>query len=109
MLYCWSCGKATGYNGRPARSDECPHCRVDLRCCRGCRFYDASSSQECSETRAEVPSVKEGMNFCDYFVVTEKKPEAAPDRNIGGRQKTMSTYGRGSSDTRAAFDRLFQK
>jgi len=71
MHRCWNCGKVTGIMGRPARTDDCPYCRAELRCCRGCKFYDANLSGQCSEERAEPLPEKEKVNFCDFFVAVE--------------------------------------
>lgn len=66
-LICWNCGRATGFEGKIARSDSCPHCQSDLRCCRGCRFFDPTSRWQCREPiEAPIPN-KEKSNFCDWF------------------------------------------
>ena len=71
MIRCWSCGKVTGVIGRPARSDQCPHCKDDLRSCRQCQFYDPETARACREDRAEPPVEKERSNFCDFFTRDE--------------------------------------
>jgi len=66
-LICWNCGKSTDIEGRIMRSDACPHCLADLRCCRGCRFFDPTARWQCRETiDAPIPN-KDKSNFCDYF------------------------------------------
>lgn len=106
MHRCWNCSKVTGIAGRPGRSDDCPYCRAELRTCRGCRFYEPMRSGECSEPRAEPPTEKEKVNFCDYFVTAEI---AAPvvEAKPGGwtTNKSCPTQ----SDARAALDKLFSK
>lgn len=52
---------------RVGRRDECSQCSADLHCCKNCRFYDASSYNECRESSADVVREKERANFCDYF------------------------------------------
>lgn len=49
------------------RSEECPSCFANLRCCKMCEFYDTSSYNECREPVAERIVEKEKANFCDYF------------------------------------------
>ena len=49
------------------RNDDCPHCGVDLYCCKMCQFYDLSCYNECREPCADRIVDKEKANFCDYF------------------------------------------
>lgn len=102
MHRCWSCGKITGIVGRPARTDDCPYCRAELRCCRGCQFYDATRSGECTEPRAEPPAEKTKVNFCDYFVAADIP---APEVKNGWEKRE----GGGVTEARAALDKLFAK
>ncbi|MEZ5357825.1 MAG: hypothetical protein R3F48_03275 [Candidatus Zixiibacteriota bacterium] len=93
-LTCWNCGKDTGVEGKPFRNDHCPACLADLRCCRGCRFYDPASSHQCRERIDESIKIKDKANFCDYF----------QPRIIGAKALDQS----GNKDARKrAFDNLF--
>ncbi|MEX0798910.1 MAG: hypothetical protein WEB87_01060 [Bacteriovoracaceae bacterium] len=49
------------------RSEDCPSCHADLRCCKMCLFYDKSSYNECKEPMADRVVKKEKANFCDFF------------------------------------------
>jgi hypothetical protein len=49
------------------RSESCPKCMADLRCCKMCFFYDPKCYNECKETIAERIVEKEKANFCDHF------------------------------------------
>jgi len=66
-LSCWNCGKDTGIVGKPTRVDHCPACLSDLKCCRGCRFYDPFAAHHCRERIDDPVRNKEKANFCDYF------------------------------------------
>ncbi|MEE9442019.1 MAG: hypothetical protein V3V99_05060 [candidate division Zixibacteria bacterium] len=66
-LTCWKCGKMTSVKGKPFRNDSCPSCLADLRCCRGCLFYDPHSAHRCRERIDEPVKIKNKANFCDYF------------------------------------------
>jgi len=66
-LSCWNCGKDTGIVGKPSRVDHCPACLSDLKCCRGCRFYDPFAAHHCRERIDDPVRNKEKANFCDYF------------------------------------------
>lgn len=104
MLRCWNCTKATGIVGRPARSDDCPHCRAELRCCRGCRFFAPQLSSQCSENSAEPPIDKEKANFCDFFVAAEiEPPPSKPGWDIKTKGKTNI------ENAKNALDKLFGK
>lgn len=50
-----------------SRTEDCPACHRDLRCCMMCVFYDESSYNECKEPTAERVLDKEKANFCDFF------------------------------------------
>lgn len=49
------------------RSNRCPRCAADLRCCLNCRFLDMTSYNDCAEPSAERVLDKDRANFCDYF------------------------------------------
>jgi len=70
-LICWNCGQSTGIEGKVMRADACDKCLADLRCCRGCRFFDPMSRSQCREhIDTPIPN-KEKSNFCDYFQVRQ--------------------------------------
>lgn len=66
-LSCWNCGTDTGVEGKPTRLDHCDKCLADLKCCRGCRFYDPHAFRQCRERIEDPVKNKEKANFCDYF------------------------------------------
>ena len=66
-LICWSCGKPTGIVGKVTRSDACPKCMADLRCCRGCRHFDPTKRSQCRENIDQPIPSKDKNNFCDFF------------------------------------------
>lgn len=51
----------------PGRTDLCPGCRAELRCCLNCVSYDAKVAQQCRDRRAESVLEKDRGNFCEYF------------------------------------------
>ncbi len=69
MIRCSFCNKEIEITGTATRSDTCPHCGRDLRCCVQCKFYDPGSYNECKEVSAERVMDKERANFCDYFII----------------------------------------
>ncbi len=70
-LSCYSCHKALALEAgtKIHRSEECPYCSADLRCCKMCQFYDPKAYNECREPSAERIVEKEKANYCDYFVL----------------------------------------
>lgn len=64
---CWSCSEDTEMEDKVTRSDECPHCRMDMRACKNCQYYDQGSHNECKETISEYIPDKERSNFCGMY------------------------------------------
>ncbi len=71
-MECTFCKKKIRIKNRIARSDTCPHCGSDLRCCKQCKFFDPHAYNECKEVQAERVVDKERANFCDFFVAEGK-------------------------------------
>ena len=68
-MNCGFCGKKISVEDKVSRNDACPHCGMDLRCCKQCKFYDPHAYNECQEVSAERILDKERANFCEYFVL----------------------------------------
>jgi hypothetical protein len=66
---CYKCQADTKLeiNQSISRSEECPQCSADLRCCKMCGFYDPKAYNECKEPTADRILEKEKANFCDHF------------------------------------------
>jgi hypothetical protein len=64
---CWSCRQKTTMQDKVTRSDECPHCRADMRSCKNCQYYDPGAHNQCRETIAEYVPEKERRNFCGMY------------------------------------------
>ena len=84
MFGCGNCGCALEFvAGRVGREAQCPHCGSELRACIHCRHHDESVAKACKEPFAEVPSDKEGANFCEYFQLGEgQKREASVSKEL---------------------------
>jgi len=92
---CHACSAELGFDDPIGRSARCERCGADLRCCRNCRFFDASAYNDCAEPQAERVLEKERANFCDWF-----SPSAAQDAATSGK-----TAGGGLSE----LEKLFRK
>ncbi len=72
MPGCAHCGgKLDVVGNQVGRRDTCPHCGEELRSCRNCRHFDETVAKQCKEPFAEVPSDKDGANFCELFQIGE--------------------------------------
>ncbi len=77
-------------------NDTCSRCDADLHCCRNCRFFDPSVSNQCGEPQAEWVRTKDRRNYCDYF-------EASTQIRL------VRKSGTSSDDARKKWDSLFGK
>ncbi len=67
-LVCYRCGSSLGELSLPwGRHDECPQCRVSIRVCRICQYFDTTVVDQCTEDDAEAVREKTQANFCEYF------------------------------------------
>ena len=92
--HCYHCGAELADNAF-GRSERCPGCGADVRCCRNCVFEEPSYRSECLETQAEPVRDRERGNYCDYF-----RPRKGPAR---------ADPGAGAPGAKSAFDALFLK
>ena len=67
MKICHACKKELAPGREIGRTQECPFCHTDLRCCLNCRFYDRSAPKQCREPMAELVREKDKANYCDFF------------------------------------------
>ena len=81
------------------RTDGCPYCHSDLKCCLNCRFFDPGFNNQCREPQAEWCPDKEKANFCEFFEFGET---AGNPPGMGGAQPDRTR-------ARSAFDSLFKK
>lgn len=81
-LQCYKCGKALSDTLKVmiGRSDTCPGCMADVRCCKMCHFYDPKAYNECREPQADRVPDKEKANFCDYFKIASSYNDAEKQR-----------------------------
>ena len=98
MRVCHHCGKELKLLAALQRTDACPHCISDLKCCLNCRFFDRGASHECREPQADWVIEKARANFCEFFEFLEAPSPGRP----GPSAQT-------AEQARAAFDSLFRK
>ena len=100
MKTCHHCGREIQLLSALQRTDSCPYCRSDLKCCLNCRFFDPAVNNQCREPQAEWTPEKEKANFCEFFDFREVSASGQP--GMGGAQSEQDR-------ARSAFDSLFKK
>ena len=91
--FCHHCGGALEFTEKVFRTDTCPTCDSDIRCCLNCSDYDESAPDQCREPQAERVSVKDRRNFCEYFTLSEKRAtSASADKAAKARQKLEELF-----------------
>jgi hypothetical protein len=93
-LTCHHCGGVVEPPGPVQRTDSCPTCYSDLKCCLNCAFHDPGRDNQCAEPAAEWVPEKAKANFCEFF--TAVRPAAGPGAGA-------------KANARSAFDSLFKK
>jgi len=94
---CHACSADLEFEDPIGRSQRCPRCGSDLRCCLNCRFHDIASYNDCAEPSAERVLEKDRGNFCDYF-----SPSGAGAVEMMGK-------GGASTDGLSELEKLFRK
>jgi hypothetical protein len=97
---CHHCSRELSLTAAIGRTDSCPHCFSDLKCCLNCRFFDPGMNNQCREPQAEWQTDKVIGNFCEFFDFRESSTIGRP--GFGGA-------GGDRSGPRSAFDALFKK
>ncbi len=100
MKACHHCGREVKLLSELQRTDSCPFCLSDLKCCLNCRFFDPALNNQCREPQAEWTPEKAKANFCEFFAFREVSAIGRP--GLGGTQSEKDR-------ARAAFDGLFRK
>lgn len=87
MKICWFCGNDVGPDPRPSRDKICPKCRMSLKCCKNCRFFDPSAHNQCTDPAAEWVRDKELANFCEFFELADRAARPKQARPEEARRK----------------------
>ena len=92
MKLCWFCGTETLIEGKIPRKEVCAKCKIALKCCKNCRFFDTSAPKQCRETAAEFVSDKDGANFCEYLEFVERESHGTGIQGDKSRNKFDSLF-----------------
>jgi hypothetical protein len=91
--FCHHCGEALEFVEKVFRTDTCPACGSDVRCCLNCSDYDESAPDQCREPQAERVSVKDRRNFCEFFTLSEKRvSSSSADKAAEARRKLEQLF-----------------
>lgn len=71
MKRCHHCGREIQVVARIGRTDGCPFCHSDLKCCLNCALHDPGANNQCREPQAEWVTDKDKANFCEFFEFRE--------------------------------------
>jgi hypothetical protein len=100
MIACHHCGRELQFLGKIGRTDGCPFCHSDLKCCLNCRLHDPGANNQCLEPQAEWVTDKDKANFCEFFEFRVTSSLSQP--GAAGAQSEANR-------ARAAFDSLFSR
>lgn len=100
MKVCHRCGREVNLASGLQRTDGCPVCLSDLKCCLNCRFFDPSAANQCREPQVDPVLEKDRANFCELFQYRESSPLTSP--GMGGAHSDKDR-------AKAAFESLFKK
>ena len=75
--YCYSCHNELIFEVKLGHRDACPHCAVDLHCCKNCELYDEGAHNNCQEPMSDYVPDSEKANFCGFFKFIEGEREGA--------------------------------
>jgi hypothetical protein len=89
-FYCHKCQQEIVFEVKMARTDLCPHCGVDMHCCKNCEHWDPSAHNQCKEHIAEYIPDREHMNYCTYF--TFRAGERGVDQSASAKAKLESLF-----------------
>ena len=64
--FCHKCKNELVFEVKLQRADTCPHCGVDMHCCKNCEYWDPSAHNQCKERIAEYIPDREKANFCSF-------------------------------------------
>ncbi len=79
-ISCWNCGKhIADLPGRISYREMCPFCDSYLHSCKNCVNYQFGLPNNCKIPGTEHISDREGLNFCEEFVILGKAPAPQKD------------------------------
>ena len=90
--FCHKCKNELKFEVKLQRADTCPHCGVDLQCCKNCEYWDISAHNQCKEHIAEYIPEREKANFCTFFTFKDGVPEDTSGRIASSKAKLDALF-----------------
>ncbi len=91
---CYKCGKKLDVALPISRSEECPNCGSDVRCCKNCIHYSVGVHYDCKEHVDELVVEKERANFCDWFSLKQCSAETSMStKEVNAKAQFNSLFG----------------
>ncbi len=90
--FCHKCRGSLVFDVKMQRADTCPHCSVDMHCCKNCEHWDPSAYNQCREHIAEYIPDRESANRCTFFTFRSGAPEDNSSRIASARAKLDSIF-----------------
>jgi hypothetical protein len=90
--FCHKCKNELVFEVKLQRADTCPHCGVDMHCCKNCEHWDPSAHNQCKEHIAEYIPDRERANYCTFFTFKNGVPEDNTARIASSRAKLDALF-----------------
>ena len=103
VIMCWKCGTELDFAPPVSRSEQCPSCGADVRCCLNCLFYEKGAPYDCRESIEEPVTDKERSCFCVWFSLNPSSGDAFPASSA----RLKAEHASASQKAKAAFNSLF--
>jgi hypothetical protein len=91
-FFCHKCKGELVFDVKMQRADVCPHCGVDMHCCRNCEHWDPGAHHQCREHIAEHIPDREAANHCTFFAFRAGAPEDPSARIASSRAKLDALF-----------------
>jgi len=74
-FFCHACGNELVFEVKMQRTDTCPHCGLDLHCCKNCQYWAVHAHNQCTEHITEYVPDREKTNYCTSFTFRSGEQE----------------------------------
>jgi hypothetical protein len=91
-FFCHKCKGELVFDVKMQRADVCPHCGVDMHCCKNCEYWDPSAHNQCREHIAEYIPDREAANHCTFFTFRAGAPEDNSARIANSKAKLDALF-----------------
>lgn len=81
---CWKCAREMAE--MPTKLGfraTCPHCGIDLHCCRNCRYYTPGKPNDCAVPGTDWVRDREAANLCEEFRLKESAQNSSREQGKG--------------------------